>query len=107
MCGERYAHQEGGQAVRVGHVSSSLVLGGRRVEMGGVRARSTAGQELHLPSWQGWVGVLADYRCELLQFFEVWSGAFTVFVHLRAFSLLKIFIAPRYGFAELSLRSAM
>ena len=54
LCGERYAHQEGRQAVRVGHVPSSLVLGGRRVEIRRPRARSTAGQELRLPSWQGW-----------------------------------------------------
>jgi len=40
--------------VRVGHVPSSLVLGGRRVEIRRPRARSTAGQELRLPSWQGW-----------------------------------------------------
>jgi hypothetical protein len=97
---------------RIGKRCASAMYRARWYRAGGasrcdVRARSTAGQELHLPSWQGWVGVLADYRCELLQFFEVWSGAFTVFVHLRAFSLLKIFIAPRYGFAELSLRSAM
>jgi putative transposase len=54
LCGERYTHQEGRQAVRVGHVPSSLVLGGRRVEIRRPRARSTAGQELRLPSWQGW-----------------------------------------------------
>ena len=54
LCGERYAHQEGRQAGRVGHVPSALVLGGRRVEIRRPRARSTAGQELRLPSWQGW-----------------------------------------------------
>jgi putative transposase len=54
LCGERYAHQEQRQAVRAGHVPSSLVLGGRRVEIQRPRARSTDGHELHLPSWQGW-----------------------------------------------------
>ena len=54
LCGERYTHQERRQAGRVGHVPSSLVLGGRRVAMRRPRARSTAGEELHLPSWQGW-----------------------------------------------------
>ena len=54
LCGERYTHQEGRQAVRVGHVPSSLVLGGRRVEIRRPRARSTDSQELHLPSWPAW-----------------------------------------------------
>jgi putative transposase len=54
LCGERYAHQEQRQAVRAGHVPSSLVLGGRRVELHRPRARSTAGHELRLPSWQAW-----------------------------------------------------
>jgi putative transposase len=54
LCGERYAHQEQRQAVRAGHVPSSLVLGGRRVEIRRPRARSTEGQELRLPSWQAW-----------------------------------------------------
>ncbi len=54
LCGERYAHQEHRQAVRAGHVPSSLVLGGRRVEMRRPRARSADGHELRLPSWQGW-----------------------------------------------------
>ena len=54
LCGERYAHQEHRQAVRAGHVPSSLVLGGRRVELRRPRARSTDGHELRLPSWQAW-----------------------------------------------------
>ena len=54
LCGERYAHQEQRQAVRGGHVPSSLVLGGRRVEVPRPRARSTDGRELNLPSWQAW-----------------------------------------------------
>jgi len=54
LCGERYVHQEHRQAVRAGHVPSSLVLGGRRVEIPRPRARSTDGRELSLPSWQAW-----------------------------------------------------
>jgi putative transposase len=54
LCGERYAHQEHRQAMRAGHVPSSLVLGGRRVEIQRPRARSTDGHELRLPSWQAW-----------------------------------------------------
>jgi putative transposase len=54
LCGERYTHQEHRSAVRAGHVPSSLVLGGRRVEFQRPRARSAAGHELRLPSWQGW-----------------------------------------------------
>ena len=54
LCGERYAHQEHRPAVRAGHVPSSLVLGGRRVELRRPRARSTDGHELRLPSWQAW-----------------------------------------------------
>jgi putative transposase len=53
-CGTRYAHQEQRQAVRGGHVPSSLVLGGRRVAIERPRARSTDGHELSLPSWQTW-----------------------------------------------------
>ena len=54
LCGERYAHPEHRQAVRAGHVPSSLVMGGRRVEIRRPRARSTDGHELRLPSWQAW-----------------------------------------------------
>ena len=54
LCGERYARQEQRQAVRAGHVPSSLVLGGRRVEIQRPRARSNDGHELHLPRWQTW-----------------------------------------------------
>lgn len=54
LCGARYAHQEERQAVRAGHVPSSLVLGGRRVEVRRPRARSSDGRELHLPSWRAW-----------------------------------------------------
>jgi putative transposase len=54
LCGERYAHLEHRQAVRTGQVPSSLVLGGRRVEIQRPRARSIDGRELGLPSWRGW-----------------------------------------------------
>src|SRR5271156_6072606 len=49
LCGERYEHLADRQALRAGHVASSLVLGGRRP-----RARSVAGRELRLPSWREW-----------------------------------------------------
>src|SRR5208337_1269651 len=54
LCGARYAHLAGRQALRGGHVASSLVLGGRRVAVSRPRVRSIAGQELSLPSWQAW-----------------------------------------------------
>jgi hypothetical protein len=37
--------------VRAGHVPSSLVLGGRRIDIQRPRARSGEGHELSLPSW--------------------------------------------------------
>ena len=52
LCGPRYAHQTERQAVRSGHVPSSLVLGGRRVSVQRPRARSLEGQELRLPNWR-------------------------------------------------------
>jgi len=54
VCGPRYAHQPERRALRGGHVEGSLVLGGRRVKVQRPRARSIGGQELSLPSWQGW-----------------------------------------------------
>ena len=54
LCGERYARLAERQALRAGHVASSLVLGGRRVAMQRPRARSVAGGELRLPSWREW-----------------------------------------------------
>ena len=54
LCGARYAHLAERQALRAGHVASSLVLGGRRVGMSRPRVRSMEGQELKLPSWQEW-----------------------------------------------------
>jgi len=54
LCGARYTHQAQRHAVRAGHVPSSLVLGGRRVEIQRPRARSSEGHELSLPSWRAW-----------------------------------------------------
>ena len=54
LCGARYVHLADRQALRAGHVASSLVLGGRRVAVSRPRARSLDGHELKLPSWQEW-----------------------------------------------------
>src|SRR5260370_17851956 len=54
LCGERYEHLAERQALRAGHVASSLVLGGRRVAVQRPRARSVAGRGLRLPSWREW-----------------------------------------------------
>jgi len=54
LCGARYAHQAERQALRAGHVASSLVLGGRRVAVSRPRVRSGEGRELKLPSWREW-----------------------------------------------------
>src|SRR5262249_19236811 len=54
LCGPRYAHVAGREAIRAGHVASSLTLGGRRAEVKGPRVRSIDGHELTLPSWQTW-----------------------------------------------------
>jgi putative transposase len=54
LCGARYAHQAERQALRAGHVPSSLVLGGRRVAVSRPRVRSVEGRELRLPSWREW-----------------------------------------------------
>jgi putative transposase len=54
LCGARYQHLPGRQALRAGHVASSLVLGGRRVAVSRPRARSIDGHELNLPSWREW-----------------------------------------------------
>ena len=54
LCGPRYAHVAERQAMRAGHVASSLTLGGRRAEVKRPRARSIDGHELSLPSWQTW-----------------------------------------------------
>ena len=54
LCGERYERLADRQALRAGHVASSLVLGGRRVAVQRPRARSMEGRELKLPSWREW-----------------------------------------------------
>src|SRR6266436_7768985 len=54
LCGERYEHLAERQALRAGHVASSLVLGGRRVAVQRPRVRSVAGGELRFPSWREW-----------------------------------------------------
>ena len=54
LCGERYEHLADRQALRAGHVASSLVLGGRRVAVQRPRARSVEGRALRLPSWREW-----------------------------------------------------
>jgi transposase-like protein len=54
LCGPRYQHDPQRDAVRAGSVTSSLTLGGRRVEVERLRARSIDGRELSLPSWGAW-----------------------------------------------------
>jgi putative transposase len=54
LCGARYVHRYDRQALRAGHLASSLVLGGRRVAVSRPRARSIEGRELRLPSWREW-----------------------------------------------------
>jgi transposase-like protein len=54
LCGPRYQHLPGREALRAGHIASSLVLGGRRVAISRPRARSVDGRELSLPSWREW-----------------------------------------------------
>ena len=54
LCGARYQHLSPREALRAGHVASSLVLGGRRVAVTRPRARSVDGHELSLPSWRQW-----------------------------------------------------
>jgi putative transposase len=54
LCGARYERLADRQALRAGHVASSLVLGGRRVAVQRPRARSVEGRELRLPSWREW-----------------------------------------------------
>src|SRR5271157_135136 len=54
LCGARYLHIADRQALRAGHVASSLVLGGRRVAVSRPRVRSVEGGELKLPSWREW-----------------------------------------------------
>jgi putative transposase len=54
LCGPCYQHDPQRHALRAGSASSTLSLGGRRVEVERPRVRSMHGQELLLPSWQLW-----------------------------------------------------
>jgi putative transposase len=54
VCGPRYQHATPRSAYRGGTVPSSLVLGGCRVGLKRPRARTTAGEEVVLPSWAAW-----------------------------------------------------
>src|SRR3984893_9887654 len=54
LCGERYEHLADRQALRAGHVASSLVLGGRRGAVNRPTARRVEGRGLRLPSWREW-----------------------------------------------------
>jgi hypothetical protein len=58
----RHAHLAERQALRSGHVPSSLVLGGRRVKVERPRARSIEGHEQLLPSDRECVQPRARYR---------------------------------------------
>jgi putative transposase len=53
LCGERYRHDPGRKASRAGYAPGELVLGGRRVTVKRPRVRSKDGEELPLPSWEG------------------------------------------------------
>lgn len=54
VCGPRYRHTEARQTVRSGHAPSSLVLGGRLINVKRPRVRTTSGEEVSLPSWEAW-----------------------------------------------------
>jgi len=54
VCGPRYRHTEERTAQRGGRVPSSLVLGGRLVNVKRPRVRTTSGKEMSLPSWGAW-----------------------------------------------------
>ena len=54
VCGPRYRHTEERMAHRGGRVPSSLVLGGRLVNVKRPRVRTTSGEEVSLPSWGAW-----------------------------------------------------
>jgi transposase-like protein len=51
LCGPKDQHDSDRRAVRAGSAPSAVVLGGRRIEMRRLRARSLEGQELVLPSF--------------------------------------------------------
>ena len=51
LCGPKDQHDAGRNAVRAGSAPSAVTLGGRRIEMRRLRARSLGGDELSLPSF--------------------------------------------------------
>lgn len=53
VCGAKHARDPERDAYRAGHTQGELVMGGRRVQVRRPRARTTDGQEVHLPSWVG------------------------------------------------------
>ena len=50
-CGPRSKKNPGRNARRMGHAPGELVMGGRKVRVSRPRARTMAGQEVRLPSW--------------------------------------------------------
>jgi putative transposase len=53
LCGPRYRHDADRRAMRAGHASGELVMGGRKVRIPRPRARSADGsEEVALPSWR-------------------------------------------------------
>ena len=52
LCGPRNVPNPERRAVRGGSAPSEVVLGGRRISLPRLRARSTDGQELHLPTFR-------------------------------------------------------
>lgn len=52
LCGPKNVPNPDRHAVRGGSAPSEVVLGGRRIQIPRLRARSTAGEELHLPSFR-------------------------------------------------------
>ncbi|MFN8544569.1 MAG: hypothetical protein U0807_10250 [Candidatus Binatia bacterium] len=51
LCGPKNLPNPDRRAIRGGSAPSEVVLGGRRISMPRLRARSTDGKELHLPSF--------------------------------------------------------
>lgn len=52
LCGPKWRPNPERQAVRSGTTTSEVTLGGRRIEMRRLRARSVGGEELRLPSFE-------------------------------------------------------
>jgi transposase-like protein len=53
LCGPRYRHDAGRQAMRAGHAGGELVMGGRKVRISRPRVRSADGsEEVGLASWR-------------------------------------------------------